>query len=92
MATTAVRNASCLLGRLRENYLASFESSTIFNGVWKYFRPPSRLRPSLTTTSARGAHFQFVPETPNPADGNVFNSDLGKNTGCYGWLQAQLKR
>ena len=72
MATTAVRNASCLLGRLRENYLASFESSTIFNGVWKYFRPPSRLRPSLTSTSARGAHFQFVPETPNPADGNKF--------------------
>ena len=75
MATTAVRNASCLLGRLRKNYLTSFKSSTIFNrvdGVWIYFRPPSRLRPSLTSTSARGAHFQFVPETPNPADGDIF--------------------
>ena len=46
--------------------------SSRVNGVWKYFRPPSRLRPSLTTTSARGAHFQFVPETPNPADGDIF--------------------
>ena len=76
MATTAVRNASCLLGRLRENYLASFKSSTIFNIVdgWylKYFSSSSRLRPSLTSTSARGAHFQFVPETPNPADGSTF--------------------
>ena len=75
MATTAVRNASCLLGRLGENYLESFKSNSTFNrvdGAWIYFRPPSRLRPSLTTTSARGAHFQFVPETPNPADGSTF--------------------
>ena len=28
-----------------------------------------RLRPTLTSTTSRAAHFQFVPETPNPADG-----------------------
>ena len=29
----------------------------------------SRLRPNLASTTSRAAHFQFVPETPNPADG-----------------------
>jgi len=29
------------------------------------------LNPSLTTTQVRNAHFQFVPETPNPADGET---------------------
>ena len=30
------------------------------------------LNPSLTTTQVRNAHFQFVPETPNPADGEIY--------------------
>ena len=34
----------------------------------------SRLRPSVSSTTSRAAHFQFVPETPNPADGNIFHS------------------
>ena len=33
----------------------------------------SRLRPSLTSTTSRAAHFQFVPETPNPADGIIYH-------------------
>ena len=58
MAATAVRSTYGLLNR------------------WDYcFMYPiiilsSRLRPNLSSTTSRAAHFQFVPETPNPADGN----------------------
>lgn len=34
------------------------------------------LNPSLTTTHIRNAHFQFVPETPNPADGETAKMTL----------------
>ena len=92
MATTAVRNASCVLGRLGENYLESFRSITTFkvDGVSNISVLPPGYDPALLQQVHVGHIFSLCLKLPTLQ--MVTYSDLGQNTGYCDWLQAQLKR
>ena len=93
MATTAVRNASCLLGRLRENYLESHSKATQLtsvDGISNIFLFPPGYDPALLQQVHVGHIFSLCLKLPTQQ--TVTYSDLGKNTECYNLLQAQLKR
>ena len=51
---------ACILCTILQSHGHTYHTATL----------SSRLRPNLSSTTSRAAHFQFVPETPNPADGN----------------------